>query len=55
MWVATGIGIAVGFGLYMVAIFSTILTIFVFSTLWDVEQKVQKTFEGKYDNEDSNS
>jgi len=42
MWVATGIGIAIGFGYFTLAIISTILTIFIFSTLWDVEASFKK-------------
>lgn len=42
MWVATGIGIAIGFGYFTLAIISTILTIFIFSTLWDVEERFKK-------------
>lgn len=42
MWVATSIGIAVGYGLYTIAIFATILTLIVFSLLWKLEEVVQK-------------
>lgn len=42
MWVATGIGIAIGFGYFTLAVVSTILTIFVFSTLWEIEERFRK-------------
>src|SRR6185436_11933372 len=34
LWVSAGIGMACGFGLYTLAIFGTILTLFIFSVLW---------------------
>lgn len=42
MWVSVGIGIAVGFGLYDIAIFTTILTLVVFSLLWNLEEVIQR-------------
>ena len=42
MWVATGIGIAVGYGLYFVAIFATILTLITFTILWKMEETVRR-------------
>ena len=38
LWATAGIGTAVGFGLYGIAIFTTIITLFVFEVLWHVEQ-----------------
>ena len=49
LWVAAGIGMAVGFRLYAVAIFTTLLTLLVFTILWAIEQKI-KSF--KYYEED---
>lgn len=50
MWLAAGIGIAVGFELYRVAIFATILTLFTFSILWTLESWIQKlSHEGTRD------
>ena len=40
LWVATGIGISVGFGLYGMALIGTLLTLFVFSIMWVLEEKV---------------
>ena len=40
LWVSAGIGVAVGYSLYAIAIFTTILTLFVFTVLWFVETKL---------------
>jgi putative Mg2+ transporter-C (MgtC) family protein len=41
LWVAAGIGMAVGFGLYGTAIVATLLTLFTFTVLWFLEQKIK--------------
>jgi putative Mg2+ transporter-C (MgtC) family protein len=46
MWVATGIGIAVGLDLYTLAVITSVLTIFIFSTLWEFEEKFKSDSEG---------
>lgn len=38
LWVTAGIGMAVGFGMYTVAIFTALVTLFVFEVLWHVER-----------------
>lgn len=43
LWVSAGIGMACGFGLYKLAVISTILTIFIFTVLWFVEEQLKKT------------
>ncbi len=43
MWVAAGIGMATGFGLYSLAIIATVLTLFIFIVLWFIEQQLKKT------------
>jgi putative Mg2+ transporter-C (MgtC) family protein len=45
IWVAAIIGIAVGFEFYLIAIFTTFLTLFVFSIMWRVEQYITEHFE----------
>lgn len=45
LWVAAGIGIAVGYQLFLVAVTATILTLITFSILWRFEQKLQRTFD----------
>lgn len=42
IWVAAGIGIACGFGLFEIAIYATLLTLFVFVVLYWIEQKSRK-------------
>ncbi|KKQ23421.1 hypothetical protein A2999_00160 [Candidatus Wolfebacteria bacterium RIFCSPLOWO2_01_FULL_38_11] len=42
LWVSAGIGIAVGFNLYAIAVFVTFLTLFIFTILWVVEIKLKK-------------
>lgn len=44
MWVAAAIGMAAGFGLYAIALWTTILTVFILAALWNVEAKI---FRGK--------
>lgn len=41
LWISAGIGIAVGFKLYTIAIFTTLLTLFVFTILWLIEKKMK--------------
>ena len=41
LWVAAGIGIACGFNLFTVAIVATLLSLFVFIVLWNIEQVVK--------------
>lgn len=40
MWVAASIGLAVGFEMYALAIWTTVLTIFILGTLWAVEARI---------------
>lgn len=39
LWVACGIGLAVGFRLFALAIFATILTLFNFTVMWFIEYR----------------
>lgn len=41
LWVAAGIGMAVGFELYTLAILATAMTLFIFTILWYVEDKIK--------------
>ncbi len=45
LWVSAGIGVAVGYSLYAIAIFTTILTLLVFTVLWFVETKLDAFFD----------
>lgn len=42
LWVSAGIGIASGYGLYSLAVIATILTFFIFTILFAVEEKFKK-------------
>lgn len=44
MWIASGVGVAVGFGLYSISIFTTLLTLFIFTAVWFVEAKLKVHF-----------
>jgi putative Mg2+ transporter-C (MgtC) family protein len=48
LWVAAGIGMASGYGLYSIAIFITILTLFIFTVLWRLENKVKSVAKGYF-------
>src|SRR3989344_697976 len=45
LWVVAGIGMAVGFGLYSVAIFSTVLVLLMFTGMWYIENRFKSWFE----------
>ncbi len=47
LWVATVIGIVVGYGLYGVALIVALLTLFVFSIMWVLEEKVVELADEK--------
>jgi putative Mg2+ transporter-C (MgtC) family protein len=47
LWVAAGIGMAVGFKLYAIAIFVTVLTLLIFGLFWQIEQKIVASEGGK--------
>ena len=49
LWVCSGIGMAAGFGLYSIAFIATIMTIFVFSVLWMIEEQLKKIKSFKED------
>lgn len=44
MWVAAGVGAAVGFGMYYIAAFTTLLTLLIFTAVWFVEAKLKLHF-----------
>lgn len=52
LWVSAGIGMAAGFKLFDIAIIATILTLFIFTVLWFVEEQLKKT---KYFKENHNT
>jgi len=42
LWVASGIGIAVGYEQYVLAVFTTMLTLFIFTILWFIEEYLER-------------
>ena len=42
LWVVAGIGVAVGFKLYALSVFATILTLLVFTMFWHLEHEVEE-------------
>jgi putative Mg2+ transporter-C (MgtC) family protein len=44
VWIAAALGMAVGFGLFSVAIFSTLLTLLMFTGMWYVENRFKHWF-----------
>lgn len=45
LWMASGIGMAVGYELYAIAVFVSALTIFIFTIMWAIEDKVKKNIK----------
>lgn len=54
IWTASAIGMAVGFNMNAVAVFSTFLTILIFVVLWPIERRFIKKFALREEEEDSN-
>lgn len=52
LWVASGIGVAVGFQLYEIALYTTLLTLLTFTAFWFIERSVShmgpKNGDSKY-------
>ncbi len=44
LWMATALGMAVGFGMYAVSFFVTVLTLIVFTGMWYVENRFKNWF-----------
>lgn len=40
LWVSAGVGVAIGLGLYGIAVFATILTLLAFTLMWYVERGI---------------
>ena len=54
VWVAAAIGTVIGFKLYAIGVFATLLTILVFAVLWPIEQNFVKRFSAYSDPSDEN-
>ena len=55
LWVAAGIGSAVGFKLFSLAVFTTFLTLFVFTMMWYIEEKIKSLPRAKENAADNDS
>ena len=42
LWTAAAIGACVGFGLWAIAVFATVLTLFIFTALWFFEETIRR-------------
>jgi putative Mg2+ transporter-C (MgtC) family protein len=45
LWITAAIGVAVGFGMYDVAVFATLLTLVMFTGMWYVENRFKHWFD----------
>ncbi len=54
LWVSAGIGMAVGFKFFGLAIITTALTLFIFVALWFIEHQLKKTLFFKENPEEGN-
>lgn len=50
LWVSAGIGMAVGFHLYTLAVFVTLMTLFIFTVLWHIESRIKRYSHNLYIN-----
>ena len=44
LWVSAAVGVAVGFGMYSIAVFTTVLTLIIFTGLWFLENSFKHWF-----------
>ena len=44
LWIAAAVGVSVGFGLYGIAIFSTVLVLLIFTGMWYMENRFKHWF-----------
>ncbi|MBA3550980.1 MgtC/SapB family protein [Patescibacteria group bacterium] len=51
IWVAAAIGISVGFKFYILSLFCTFLTLFIFTFMWKIENKIKHLFKEVEENE----
>lgn len=48
LWVTAGLGMAVGFGFYQLALISALFTMFIFAGLWRIEKIISPTTAPEY-------
>ena len=46
LWIVCAVGMAVGFGMYMVSIFATLLTLIMFTAMWYLENRFKHWLQG---------
>lgn len=51
IWVAATIGITVGMGFYTLSLFTTFLTLFIFTVMWKIENRIKHLFKVIDENE----
>ncbi len=44
LWIVTALGMAVGYGMYAVAVFATVLTLIMYTGMWYVENRFKSWF-----------
>lgn len=44
LWISAGVGIAVGFGLYNIAVFTSLITLLIFTAVWFLEARIKVYF-----------
>lgn len=47
LWIAAGVGMACGFGLVPIAVFSTLLTLIMFTGMWYIEDRFKNWFNDR--------
>ncbi|MEY4747407.1 MAG: hypothetical protein RLZZ416_456 [Candidatus Parcubacteria bacterium] len=53
LWIVSAIGMAAGFGMYAVAVFSTILSLIMFTGMWYLENRFKHWFTEHHENHDT--
>jgi putative Mg2+ transporter-C (MgtC) family protein len=55
LWIAAALGVSIGFGMYSVSIFATLLTLIIFTGMWYIENRFKLWFANGRDAEMGNS
>ena len=55
IWISAAIGLAVGYEMYVIAVFVTVLTLIVFTLLWTFEEKVRTLYAHDHHTDDADS
>jgi uncharacterized membrane protein YhiD involved in acid resistance len=46
LWIAAGVGMAIGYGMYSIGIFTTLLALLMFTGMWYIENRFKHWFTG---------